>query len=35
MVDLYFSKDHEWIAVDGVTATVGITDYAQTQLGEG
>ena len=34
MVDLYFSKDHEWIAVDGVTATVGITDYAQTQLGD-
>ena len=30
----YFSKDHEWIAVDGKTATVGITDYAQAQLGD-
>lgn len=31
---LYFTKDHEWIAVDGDTATVGITDYAQAQLGD-
>ena len=31
---LYFTKDHEWIAVDGDIATVGITDYAQTQLGD-
>ncbi len=30
----YFSKDHEWIAVDGDTATVGITQYAQEQLGD-
>jgi len=30
----YFSKDHEWIAIDGDTATVGITDYAQGQLGD-
>ena len=30
----YFTKDHEWIAVDGETATVGITDYAQGQLGD-
>jgi len=30
----YFTKDHEWIAVDGDTATVGITDYAQGQLGD-
>lgn len=30
----YFTKDHEWIAVDGGTATVGITDYAQSQLGD-
>lgn len=29
-----FTKDHEWIAVDGETATVGITDYAQAQLGD-
>lgn len=31
---LYFTKDHEWISVDGDTATVGITDYAQAQLGD-
>jgi len=30
----YFSKDHEWIAIDGDTGTVGITDYAQGQLGD-
>ncbi|NIJ06988.1 glycine cleavage system H protein [Sphingomonas vulcanisoli] len=30
----YFTKDHEWIAVEGSTATVGITDYAQAQLGD-
>jgi glycine cleavage system H protein len=30
----YFTKDHEWIDVDGDTATVGITDYAQSQLGD-
>ena len=30
----YFTKDHEWIAVEGGTATVGITDYAQAQLGD-
>ena len=30
----YFSKDHEWLAVDGDSATVGITDYAQGQLGD-
>lgn len=29
-----FTKDHEWIAINGDTATVGITDYAQTQLGD-
>ena len=31
---LKFTKDHEWISVDGDTATVGITDYAQAQLGD-
>ena len=31
---VYFSKDHEWIAVEGSTGTVGITDYAQEQLGD-
>jgi glycine cleavage system H protein len=30
----YFSEDHEWIDVDGDTATIGITDYAQGQLGD-
>ena len=30
----YFTQDHEWIEVDGDTATVGITDYAQSQLGD-
>ena len=30
----YFTEDHEWIEVDGGTATVGITDYAQSQLGD-
>ena len=30
----YFTEDHEWIEVDGQTATVGITDYAQGQLGD-
>ena len=30
----YFTEDHEWIEVDGDTATVGITNYAQGQLGD-
>ena len=30
----YFTKDHEWIDVSGDTGTVGITDYAQGQLGD-
>jgi glycine cleavage system H protein len=30
----YYTEDHEWIEVDGDTATVGITDYAQGQLGD-
>lgn len=30
----YFSEDHEWVDVDGDVATVGITDYAQEQLGD-
>ena len=32
--DLRYSKDHEWIRVDGERSTVGITDYAQKQLGD-
>lgn len=31
---IYFTQDHEWISVEGGTATVGITDYAQAQLGD-
>ena len=30
----YFTDEHEWIDVEGETATVGITDYAQEQLGD-
>ena len=30
----YFTEDHEWIEVEGDTGTVGITDYAQGQLGD-
>lgn len=30
----YFTKEHEWIEVEGNSATVGITDYAQSQLGD-
>jgi glycine cleavage system H protein len=33
-VSLYFTKEHEWISVEGDTATVGITDFAQAQLGD-
>jgi glycine cleavage system H protein len=32
--DLLYSKDHEWVKVDGDTATIGITDYAQNSLGD-
>ena len=31
---IYYTKDHEGLAVDGSTATVGITDYAQNALGD-
>ncbi len=31
---LKYSKEHEWVATEGSVATVGITDYAQDQLGE-
>ncbi|MBL26295.1 MAG: glycine cleavage system protein H [Rhodospirillaceae bacterium] len=34
MSALRFTKDHEWIRVDGDTGTVGISDYAQEQLGD-
>jgi glycine cleavage system H protein len=32
--DLKYTKDHEWIRLDGGTGTVGITDFAQQQLGD-
>jgi len=32
--DLKYSKEHEWIRVDGDTGVVGITDYAQSELGD-
>ena len=32
--DLKYTKDHEWIKVDGDEATIGVTDYAQSELGD-
>ena len=32
--DLHYSKDHEWVRVDGDVAIIGITDYAQNSLGD-
>ncbi|MBI4535780.1 MAG: glycine cleavage system protein GcvH [Ignavibacteriae bacterium] len=32
--NLKYTKDHEWILVDGDTGTIGITDYAQGELGD-
>ena len=32
--DLHYSKDHEWVRVDGNVAVIGITDYAQDSLGD-
>jgi glycine cleavage system H protein len=32
--DLLYSKEHEWVKLDGETATIGITDYAQNALGD-
>ena len=32
--DLLFTKDHEWVKIDGDIATVGITDFAQGELGD-
>lgn len=34
MSDLRFSEDHEWVSIDGDIATVGISDFAQEQLGD-
>jgi glycine cleavage system H protein len=33
-MSVYYTKDHEWVRVDGDAATVGITDFAQGQLGD-
>ncbi len=32
--NLRYSKDHEWVSVDGDVASIGITDYAQSSLGD-
>lgn len=32
--DILYTKDHEWIRIDGQEAVIGITDYAQSELGE-
>jgi glycine cleavage system H protein len=32
--DLHYTKDHEWVRVDGASATIGITAYAADQLGD-
>jgi glycine cleavage system H protein len=34
MADVKYSEEHEWIRVEGDTGTIGITDYAQEQLGD-
>jgi len=34
MTDTRYTKEHEWIRMDGESATVGVTDYAQSQLGD-
>ncbi|RZL13047.1 MAG: glycine cleavage system protein GcvH [Hymenobacter sp.] len=31
---LHYTKDHEWVSLDGDTATIGITDHAQRELGD-
>ena len=33
-MSVYYTRDHEWVRIEGDTATVGITDYAQGQLGD-
>jgi glycine cleavage system H protein len=32
--NLHYTKDHEWISIEGNTATIGITDFAQGELGD-
>ncbi|MFI5220295.1 MAG: glycine cleavage system protein GcvH [Bacteroidia bacterium] len=31
---LFYTKDHEWVHIEGDTATIGITDFAQSELGD-
>ena len=33
-IDLKYTKDHEWVKINGDTATIGITDFAQGELGD-
>ena len=33
-VELKYTKDHEWVKIEGTIATIGITDYAQGELGD-
>ncbi|MGO1752145.1 MAG: glycine cleavage system protein H, partial [Psychroflexus sp.] len=32
--DLKYTKDHEWVKIEGDVATIGITDFAQSELGD-
>ena len=32
--NLRYTKDHEWVSLDGTTATIGVTDFAQRELGD-
>lgn len=32
--ELHYTREHEWVAIDGATASVGITDHAQSALGD-
>lgn len=34
MATIYYTEDHEWLRLEGDTVTIGITDYAQEQLGD-
>ena len=34
MADVYYTKDHEWVRVEGDIGTVGVSDHAQSQLGD-
>jgi glycine cleavage system H protein len=34
MATIKFTKEHEWVSIDGDIGTIGISDYAQTQLGD-